>query len=401
VAKDSGGDGHGGLSDEEWAAFEKQFTTEATKSAAYKEPSARQRELTAKWKAEPPKNTGWRTDGPAPILSAAAERPRVAAVKKRSKWRSIRRTVTWIVVTILVVGAVVELPNLMKGKPAAATTPNNGEVFGATPSASGSGAVPAGGGGAATSSAESDDQYFDGSPSIGWANGAAGIDAGMKPAAAVGNYSETTVANAEAALKAMLVDANLDPHVLTGTEPSALFALTDPKEGVKALYDAAVAKPSAEADPTWWVARFDPKKVQVLGHEVKVNGTMTAAVNTQGDLIITSDYSFVYALGLTDGSEAQDRSLVNRQWQLDISPYDSRSDTYWLLWGGDGISNDMCNMYNGYINPSFGAGGLGENGKSVDPYATTPPPINFSAPSTPSASASSGAGECDSVSGTI
>jgi hypothetical protein len=75
MAKDEDGREAPGFSDEEWAAFERQFTKDATRKAAYKEPSARQRELTAKWKQEAPADTGWRTDGTnVAELSKAARR---------------------------------------------------------------------------------------------------------------------------------------------------------------------------------------------------------------------------------------------------------------------------------------------------------------------------------------
>jgi hypothetical protein len=101
-----------GLSDEEWAEFERSFTTESTETASYKEPSARQRELTARWKKEPPKDTGWRTDGPNADL-----RPRdrvgsvveTAPVRKRARWK---RPLVWVLIVLLIIGAIAGLPAL-------------------------------------------------------------------------------------------------------------------------------------------------------------------------------------------------------------------------------------------------------------------------------------------------
>ncbi|MBW8803867.1 MAG: hypothetical protein AUG49_11195 [Catenulispora sp. 13_1_20CM_3_70_7] len=106
------------LSDEEWADFERSFTKESTKTAAHKEPSARQRALTEKWKKEQPKDTGWRTDG-----SAAREdfwsRPRgrgdgefrdlTPAGRRRRRWT---RNVAWVLLAVLITMAIMGLPNL-------------------------------------------------------------------------------------------------------------------------------------------------------------------------------------------------------------------------------------------------------------------------------------------------
>ena len=102
------------LSDEEWADFERRFTEESAKSASYKEPSARQRELTSKWKKEPPKDTGWRTDGggspdtrPRELFPPAAP----AGPRRRSAWK---RNLAWVLVALLVIGAAIGVPALFR-----------------------------------------------------------------------------------------------------------------------------------------------------------------------------------------------------------------------------------------------------------------------------------------------
>jgi hypothetical protein len=105
------------LSDEEWSEFERSFTKESARSAEYKEPSARQRELTEKWKREPPKDTGFRNYG-----APGDARPRrtgggVSRVSRVSapvgRLRPWLRSLTWIVLALLVTVAIIAAPKLL------------------------------------------------------------------------------------------------------------------------------------------------------------------------------------------------------------------------------------------------------------------------------------------------
>jgi len=102
------------LSEQEWAEFERSFTKESTKSAAYKEPSARQRELTEKWKKEQPTETGWRTDGPRTDRGARSAGRfsgggKAGYGKRRRPWL---RNLTWVLVAVLVTTAIIGGPKL-------------------------------------------------------------------------------------------------------------------------------------------------------------------------------------------------------------------------------------------------------------------------------------------------
>jgi hypothetical protein len=391
------------LSDEEWAQFERSFTRDSAKTATYKEPSARQRELTEKWKKERPRDTGWRTDGAPADLSAAPAGDRRTPVgygtERRRRWR---RNVAWVVLAALVTSAIIGVPRLFSSSKngnsgsngGSSNTPFDGTTPGVTPTSTPAGVPPASA--AATSYADPDDQYFDNSPSIGWQNGAEGIV--PPPAAPVGNYSAKTVGNAYTALRQMLIAADLDPAVLADGEPTALFQLVDSREGAKQEYEKSVAKPARDNNPKTYASRFNPKTTKVLGKIVKVHGSMSATLDKNGDLIVAGDYSFVYALSSADG-QGVDRSLVRRAWKLDIQPADVDSGRgYWVSDWHFEISNDRCDVVDGFINPSFGGSGGVNTNKVVDPYATTAVPDPTTAPSvaaSPSGSAS--ALECDAT----
>jgi len=104
------------LSDEQWADLERSFTKESTKTAAHKEPSARQRALTEKWKRQQPQNTDWRTDGtPADAWSKPRGRwdgefrDLTPAGRRRRIWT---RNVAWVVLAVVITTAVIGLPRL-------------------------------------------------------------------------------------------------------------------------------------------------------------------------------------------------------------------------------------------------------------------------------------------------
>lgn len=377
------------LSDEEWAEFERSFTKESAKSATYKEPSARQRELTEKWKREKPNDAGWRTDGPQAGLSPkrGGRGSGGSTAKRRRPWL---RNLIWATVALLVTTAVIGGPKVFSSsKGSAGATPSSpvdtpsvtGSAVSASPAATPAAASP--------TYANADDRYFDGSKSLDWQNNAAGI---VPPAAArIGDYSAKTVGDAYAALRQMLITADLDPAVLKGGEPTAEFKLLDPREGIKQDYEKRVARPGGDGDtndPKAFATRFDPKTAKMLGSTVKVHGSMSATVDKDGNLIVTGDYSFVYALTPV-GGQGLDRSLVRRVWSLEVQPTTAGSGSgYWFArWQYD-IANDSCTVTDGFINPAFGGDGGADGGKVIDPYATTPP-TQTSDPSPPTASPTS------------
>ncbi|MBS2553313.1 hypothetical protein KGQ19_41310 [Catenulispora sp. NL8] len=255
------------LSEQGWAEFERSFTKESAKSAAYKEPSARQRELAGKWKKDQPKDTGWRTDGaradlsPNPAGGGSGESG-ASDGKRRRPWA---RSLAGVLVALLVTAAIIGGPKLFSssktsdsakpGTPVGGTTPaDTSSPTGLAAPAASADAPPAG---ASPTSTNADDRYFDGSKSMDWQNNAAGI---VPPAAArVGDYSAKTVGDAYAALRQMLITADLDPAVLKGAEPTAAFKLLDPSEGIKQDYEKRVAKPGRGAtnDPKAYATRFN------------------------------------------------------------------------------------------------------------------------------------------------
>ncbi|WP_194916864.1 hypothetical protein [Catenulispora rubra] len=129
------------LSEREWADFERSFTKESTKTATYKEPSARQRELSEKWRRQRPHDGGWRTDGtptdlsevPAPVRHKST--PVDYGTSRRRRWR---RNVAWVVLAALVTSAIIGVPRLFSSSKAGNDRNPNVPPASGTPGGSGS-----------------------------------------------------------------------------------------------------------------------------------------------------------------------------------------------------------------------------------------------------------------------
>lgn len=121
------------LSEQEWADFERSFTKESTKTATFKEPSARQRELSEKWKRQGPRDGGWRPDGTPTDLADHPVPPREKSFPvdygngRRRRWR---RNVAWVVLAALITSAIIGVPRLFSSKGGNERTPNVGPASG-------------------------------------------------------------------------------------------------------------------------------------------------------------------------------------------------------------------------------------------------------------------------------
>jgi hypothetical protein len=91
--------------------------------------------------------------------------------------------------------------------------------------------------------------------------------------------------------------------------------LLDPKSSIPAQLAKDMAHPSCQDDPTTLVTRFDPKATVLLGHTVKVSGTMSESVGTQRDTVrLTANYLFVYAVAPAAGPATTSASWSTAPW---------------------------------------------------------------------------------------
>lgn len=361
------------------------------KGATAKEPSARTRELSARWAKEPPKPTAWRGDVPDPLAHRSSRDDRTSA---GNTWRDSpeparRKRQTWVGYVFIAVVVAGVLGFMLYPRHSTPAPLNLSPAGTAQPWADGVSPAPS------PSFTNPDDDYFLTSPSLTWADNAAGI---VAPAAtAVGGFSAAEVAAGYTALGRLLAAGNLDNTILDGGPLSDFTGLLDPSEPVNAQLASWLAHPKHDADPTDLVTRFNPATTRLLGHTVKVSGTMTASLVHGDVLTVTGDYRFVYAVGPANADDGTpSRAVVHRVYRIQLpSPgiVGPQPGKIWLYSYASDVSNTSCNTYNGYINPQFGYGTNPRSGKTVDPYAST---NLLASPSAPGATG--GAPECDTVS---
>jgi hypothetical protein len=369
------------------------------KAAAAKEQSARTRELAAKWAKQPPTQTGWRTDGPSAFRAPepSQSQPQNADKKLKTKRsgrgtsRILLRNAAIFVITAGI-AAFLLYPRHHAPAPINATPAGTAQPWA---DASGASASPS----PSPTFTNPDDQYFSGSPSLAWADNADGIV--VPKAAKVGSFSAAQVADGYAQMKKLLAAGNLDATVLNGGPVTDFAKLIDPLEKLTGQLNQWLRAPSYQGDPTYLVSRFNPKTTRLLGHIVKVNGAMSASVNKSGDLLITGDYRFVYAVGPADGAGSPSRSVVHRIYQISITApgkYELTPGTSWIVNYTANIANSACFVYNGFINPVFDGDSAVTPDKTVDPYSSSDP-LRLTAPGSSASPQPTGTPtECDSVS---
>jgi hypothetical protein len=356
---------------------------------APKEEAARTRELRAKWSANPPQAVGWRTDGPSTLTPSSG--PVEPDEPPRRRRRTARRWVPVVLVVAAVIGAFgyVEATSPSTSVPVDTAPAGTGQPWsqGLSPSPSPS-----------VSYANPDDAYFAGSPAIDWKDNEAGFS--VPRASEVHGVGSDDVATGYKLLEKVMEAGNLDATILDGGSTADFTDLLDPASDEYKQLDGWIAHPSYNDDPTQLISRFNPATTRLLGHMVKVNGSMSASAGPQsGSAYLTANYVFVYAVGPANGDRAQDmRVTVHRTVQIEIfnsGEYQTEPDKAWISDDSSDASNITCYQYDGFIDPGFSLGGPAPNETgTADPYATGNL-LTQSAQPTPSSTV----GECQAVSG--
>lgn len=218
---------------------------------------------------------------------------------------------------------------------------------------------------------------FKGSPALGWANGAAGIE--VPRAKAVGGMSSEEVAHALDSVKRFLVAANLDKATLRGERPTGAIKLLDPlQKDVRAYIHRSLDEPDENNDPLGLFSRFDPAEVRLAGDVVKARGRMTfEAGERSGEVQVHVDYTFVYPLVKTrPGFDEVARTVVRRQ--MTFALYDpakimtTRGLLYVLRMDESAGNSDCARDGDGFLHPQFSEDLINAaplpGGPEIDPY---------------------------------
>ncbi|MGW7189287.1 hypothetical protein, partial [Streptomyces sp. NPDC054838] len=218
---------------------------------------------------------------------------------------------------------------------------------------------------------------FRGSPARQWADGASGIE--LPEAKAVGGMTREQVADALAKTGRLLVAANLEPATLRGERPQAALDLLDPaQDGGRGLMERALIRPTKDADPLALFSRFDPAQVRVHGDVVKTRGRMWFDSTRSGEVLVHSDYTFVYPLvQARAGADEVARTIVRRELTVALADPERIAATPGRLqivsWSETAGNDDCSRDGEGYLHPMFASEqrtrpSSGAPGPVTDPY---------------------------------
>jgi hypothetical protein len=218
---------------------------------------------------------------------------------------------------------------------------------------------------------------FAGTPADQWANGASGI---VIPAAEpAGTFTTAQVAAAYATTRELLIAQNLDPATLAGGAPTAFADLLRPaqrKQFLAGLGKVGFARNGSVLSTRAWVSSFAPGSTVLLGHLIKVHGTMSAsAVLAQGKpvLDINVNYRFVYPVAppRAQGNWIRVVGQVPGVVQFDTwnDPGGPLQPWVYAVPSHAGV---RCDLPDGYDHPQFPSSPpdkVNQTGPPVDPYS--------------------------------
>ncbi|MFD5136587.1 hypothetical protein ACFWMX_10150 [Streptomyces sp. NPDC058378] len=363
------GDGTGPVTDEQWAELVRR--AEEGGADAPKEPSARARMVTARLRALDEEAARGRGRG---RKGRPAEQWQPEGWRTGPAWREMngrgrkRRRVAGVLGMALVLGALVVAmrPSLLTDH-----LPGGGHTVDASPlpaeTAPPTAAPPVGG----DPHGPTREEPFRGSPALGWADGAEGIE--IPEAKAVGGLDEGQVAQALRLTKQLLVEANLDPATLRGERPGTALELLDPlQEGWLQEVKRGLGEPTRDQDPLTLVTRFDPDEARLLGDVVKTRGRMSFEAGKAGSVEVHADYTFVYPL-VRAGDDEVARTIVRRRMTtavFDPARWTVTRGKLSVLQTDQNIGNSACDVYDGFLHPAFPGdpSGTEHGGAAMDPY---------------------------------
>ncbi|MFH9040216.1 hypothetical protein ACH4FA_12765 [Streptomyces sp. NPDC017966] len=158
------------------------------------------------------------------------------------------------------------------------------------------------------------EQLYARSPAAQFRPGAEGVP--LPASRRTAHFSDGQVVSALFTAKDYIVRSALDPGVLTGGQTRPVRALLD--SGQLDQFDRSFDRPTADGRhaPTGWLVRFDPARVRLADHEIRVQGTMRAAETDSSTLEVTTDHTFVYALRPAGADRDAEASLFTVRREL-------------------------------------------------------------------------------------
>jgi hypothetical protein len=208
---------------------------------------------------------------------------------------------------------------------------------------------------------------FAGSAAAQYADGADGIV--LPEPAATGSFSAAEVADALQRSRAYLIASNLDRELLLDGPIDPVRALLDPRS--RGELDGALRNPSLFNDPLVWLTRFDRAETALVGQTIKVRGKTTVSLYEGRDLVVETEYLFVYAVQPAGGGSVE-RIAVYRRMQASYRHSDlTGTGTLPILVNNRGGAGMTCGSADGYLHPNFGSDALPVVEQPESPYDQT------------------------------
>ncbi|MEU9119508.1 hypothetical protein AB0C96_06550 [Streptomyces sp. NPDC048506] len=145
------------------------------------------------------------------------------------------------------------------------------------------------------------EDLFAHSPAADYRIGAAGVN--LPTVVRTQHFSDGQIVSALTLAKEYLVRSSVDPATLTGGSVRPLRLLLDTAQLDQ--FDRSLAHPddNGRHAATGWLVRFDPKETRLADHNVRVDGTLSAAELSPEAIEVTADYTFVYAVRPAPGAQ--------------------------------------------------------------------------------------------------
>ncbi len=218
---------------------------------------------------------------------------------------------------------------------------------------------------------------FEGSPAASYADGAAGI---TPPApAATGPFSAHDVAAAYADTRRRLSAAALDRQTLLGGSPDAFARAAGPDE--RSYFVRNLNNPDVKKRTRWWVVTFAPHTAEFVGSVIKVHGHMSAhpsAVRGVRGVGVRFDYLFVYPIERPGAPATLERLVARVTGEVFYYRRDGVLHAHTAAWS---ISPTpaRCDVRDGFIHPSYDDSAPEKSpgtGPVLDPYDQSRPEPN-------------------------